>query len=87
ASLGNVDLAPYRATTYDLSVEYYFAPEALLSFAYFYKDISTYVQTTTEPLSYSQLTALNPVAFPAGGRPAGDVYLFSTPTNTPGGPL
>lgn len=87
ASLGNVDLAPYRATTYDLSVEYYFAPEALLSFAYFYKDISTYVQTTTEPLSYSQLTALNPVAFPAGGRPAGDVYQFSTPTNTPGGPL
>ena len=87
ASLGNVELEPYRATTYDLSVEYYFAPEALLSFAYFYKDISTYVQTTTEPLSYSQLTALNPVAFPAGGRPAGDIYQFSTPTNTPGGPL
>lgn len=87
ASLGNVELEPYRATTYDLSVEYYFAPEALLSFAYFYKDISTYVQTTTEPLSYSQLTTLNPVAFPAGARPANDTYQFSTPTNTPGGPL
>jgi len=87
ASLGNVELEPYRATTYDLSIEYYFAPEALLSFAYFYKDISTYVQTTTEGLLYSQLTALNPIAFPAGARPAGDTFQFSTPTNTPGGPL
>ena len=88
ASLGNVELEPYRAKTYDLSVEYYFAPEALLSFAYFYKDISTYVQTTREELTYAQLTALNPIAFPAGGGRDPDLeYVFSTPTNTPGGPL
>jgi TonB-dependent receptor len=87
ASLGNVELEPYRAKTYDLSLEYYFAPEALLSFAYFYKDISTYVQTTQQTLTYAELTALNPVAFPAGARPADREHVFSTPTNTPGGPL
>lgn len=87
ASLGNVELDPFRAKTYDLSIEYYFAPEALLSFAYFYKDISTYVQTTAEPVLYSDLTALNPIAFPAGARPAGATFQFSTPSNTPGGPL
>ena len=87
ASLGNVELEPYRAKTYDLSLEYYFAPEALLSFAYFYKDISTYVQTTQQTLTYAELTALNPIAFPAGARPADREHVFSTPTNTPGGPL
>ena len=88
ASLGNVELEPYRAKTYDLSVEYYFAPEALLSFAYFYKDISTFVQTTQQTLTYGELTALNPVAFPAvSTRPPGSTYVFSTPTNTEGGPL
>ena len=87
ASLGNVELEPFRAKTYDLSVEYYFAPEALLSFAYFYKDISTYVQTTTESVLYSELTARNPVAFPVNARLPGETFQFSTPTNTPGGPL
>lgn len=88
ASLGNVELEPYRAKTYDLSVEWYFAPESLLSFAYFYKDISTYVQTTQQTLTYAELTALNSTAFPAGGgRDPNLQYVFSTPTNTPGGPL
>ncbi|VXB41171.1 TonB-dependent receptor [Brevundimonas sp. G8] len=91
ASRGNVDLDPYRATTYDLSVEYYFAPEALLSFAYFYKDISTYVQTTNQTLTYADLTALNPIVFPVDptnrDRPATSQYVLSTPVNTKGGPL
>ena len=86
ASLGNVDLEPYRADTFDLSLEWYFAPESLLSFAYFYKDISTFVQTTREELSYEELTALNPTAFPPDPRRTAP-HDFSTPTNTPGGPL
>jgi len=88
ASLGNVALEPYRAKTFDLSVEWYFARESLLSFAYFHKDISTYVQTTQQTMTYAQLTALNPVAFPAGGgRDPNLSYVFSTPTNSQGGPL
>ena len=87
ASLGNTQLEPFRAKTYDLSVEWYFAPESLLSFAYFYKDISTYIQTTITKLTYAQLTALNPAAFPAGARDAALQFDYSTPANTPGGPL
>jgi iron complex outermembrane receptor protein len=87
ASLGNVDLDPYRAKTYDLSIEWYFAPESLLSFAYFYKDISTFVQTTQTTLTYAQLTAIDPVAFPVGARPATLAHVFSTQANTEGGPL
>lgn len=87
ASLGNVNLEPYRADTFDLSVEWYFAPESLLSFAFFYKDISSFVQTTQQTLTYAELTALNPTAFPVGARPAGLEHVFSTPTNTAGGPL
>jgi TonB-dependent receptor len=88
ASLGNVALQPYRAKSYDVSLEWYFASESLLSFAYFYKDISTAVQRTQQTLTYSQLTALNAVAFPAGGgRDPNLSYVYSTPTNTPGGPL
>jgi TonB-dependent receptor len=87
ASRGNIELEPYRAKTYDLSLEWYFAPESLLSFAYFYKDISTYVQTTTQEMTYAQLTALDPVAFPAAGRTPTLTYVFSMPKNTEGGPL
>ena len=87
ATRGNIDLKPYRADTYDLSVEWYFAPEALLSFAYFYKDIDTFVQTTNQNVTYADLTALDPVAYPAGGRLPTDPFVFSAPRNTPGGPL
>jgi outer membrane receptor protein involved in Fe transport len=87
ASLGNVELEPYRANTFDFSAEWYFAPESMLAFAWFYKDISTFIQTTQQTLPYSDLTALNPVAFPAGARPADLAHVFSTPSNTPGGPL
>ena len=45
------------------------------------------MQTTTESVLYSELTARNPVAFPANPTRAGDTFQFSTPTNTPGGPL
>lgn len=88
ASLGNVTLEPYRADTVDVSLEWYFAPESLISVAYFYKDISTFVQTTQQTMTYAQLTAMNAEAFPAGGgRDPNLTYVFSTPTNTPGGPL
>jgi iron complex outermembrane recepter protein len=41
-SAGNPRLEPLRADQVDLSVEYYFAPESLLSLAYFRKDLKSY---------------------------------------------
>ena len=41
---GNVELEPWRATTYDLSYEKYFADnKGYVSVAYFYKDLESYI--------------------------------------------
>ncbi|WP_369937060.1 TonB-dependent receptor [Xanthomonas tesorieronis] len=53
ASGGNPDLKPYQSTNYDLAAEWYFAPSSMLSAEVFYRDISSYIvsTTTTEILS------------------------------------
>ncbi len=45
---GNPELKPYRATSYDLSFEWYFNESSLFSVAYFYKDIESFIFTTIE---------------------------------------
>ncbi|MDR6673874.1 TonB-dependent receptor [Xanthomonas sp. 1678] len=53
ASGGNPDLKPYESTNYDLAAEWYFAPSSMLSAELFYRDIGSYIvsTTTTEILS------------------------------------
>jgi len=91
ASIGNVALEPFRANTYDLSLEWYFGEESLLSFAYFHKDIDTYIQILRQDLPYSSLTALNPSAFAPGfctlACSPTTVFQLTTAANTKGGPL
>jgi TonB-dependent receptor len=93
ATIGNVKLDPFRANTYDFSVEWYFAPESLLSFAYFYKDIDSYIQVIRQDLEYQQLTALNPSAFAASFCTAATscspttIFQLTSAMNTEGGPL
>ncbi|MGV9006462.1 MAG: TonB-dependent receptor [Brevundimonas sp.] len=91
ASIGNVKLEPFRATTYDFGIEWYFAPESLLSFAYFYKDIDTYIQIIRQDLAYSDLTALNPSAFApgfcTGVCSSSTIFALTSAVNTEGGPL
>jgi TonB-dependent receptor len=83
-TVGNPYLDPFRATTYDLSAEWYFADESLLSVALFYKDIDTYVQELRQSMSYRDTGLplnLVPEAF-------WDVsFDVRTQVNTPGGPL
>ncbi|MDO9078017.1 MAG: TonB-dependent receptor [Brevundimonas sp.] len=91
ATIGNVKLEPFRATTYDMSVEWYFAPESLLSFSYFYKDIDSYIQILRQDLPYSSLTTLNPSAFApglcTGACSASTIFQLTAAVNTEGGPL
>ena len=91
ATIGNVKLQPFEATTYDFSIEWYFARESLLSFAYFYKDIDTYIQIIRQDLAYSDLTALNPSAFApgfcTGTCSASTIFQLTSAVNTEGGPL
>jgi iron complex outermembrane receptor protein len=80
-------LEPFRAKTYDLGLEWYFAEESLLSVALFYKDIDSFVQTTRQSGTFDQ----NPFGLPESLRPATtspqDDWQFTFPVNTPGGPL
>lgn len=44
---GNPFLEPYRATNYDVAAEWYFAPQAVLSVAWFKKDVSSFTQSAS----------------------------------------
>lgn len=52
---GNPGLDPFRANSFDLAVEWYFADEALLSVGGFYKDAESFFTTgATDIVPYSQ---------------------------------
>lgn len=85
-TLNNPYLDPIRANTADASLEWYFRPGSLLSVAYFYKDIKTYIQRVTSQLPYSALGL--PDALLAGTNTAtSEIFTVSQPINTPGGKL
>jgi TonB-dependent receptor len=99
--VGNPKVNPFRATNYDLSVEWYFAPGALLSAAYFIKDVSNYPQTVSTAATMQSL--LTPEAFTAflqtqapdqqawlvGGGPGGGpgIYGVKQFQDAPGGTI
>ncbi|GMV30377.1 MAG: TonB-dependent receptor [Rhodanobacteraceae bacterium] len=83
---GDPFLDPFRAKTFDLGLEWYFAPESVLGAAFFYKDIESFVQTSreTRPFNTSGLPAS--LLEGTGAAPTDD-FQFNIPTNTPGGKL
>lgn len=83
---GNPLLDPFRATTYDLSAEWYFADNALLGVAFFYKDIDSYIQTLRESRPFNT-TGLPIELLAPVGLPADTPFDITSPVNTPGGPL
>jgi TonB-dependent receptor len=88
-------LDPYRAKAYDLSFEWYFAEDALVSLALFQKDIDSFVQIvrSTDNFSNNGLGLPDSVAIAACGTIIPDPtacladWQFSVPTNTDGGDL
>ena len=86
---GNVNnpfLDPIRAKTVDLALEWYFAEGSLLSVAYFYKDIESFIQRITEQVPYRSLGLPDSLL---DGTPASptDIFTVGRFQNTPGGPL
>ncbi|QBN72840.1 TonB-dependent receptor [Xanthomonas oryzae] len=71
ASGGNPDLRPYESTNYDLAAEWYFAPSSMLSGEVFYRDISSYIVSTT-------VSEFRPADL--RGNEQG-IYQITTPTN------
>lgn len=83
---GNPKLDPFRADTVDLSFEWYFAEESLLSLGLFYKNIDSYIQTSRETRPYN--TSGLPDSLLAGTTAVPtDDFDFTQPLNTPGGEL
>jgi TonB-dependent receptor len=83
---GNPNLDPIEADAFDASVEWYFAPESVVSAGFFYKDVKTYIATlrTTQPFH----TLGIPAAVLTGtGVTPNDDFVFSVPVNSDGGPL
>ncbi|MCX7359267.1 MAG: TonB-dependent receptor [Alphaproteobacteria bacterium] len=91
--IGNPELDPFRARAYDLSLEWYFHDEALLSIAYFYKDVDSFIQTTRQDIAFTgnPYGLSDSVAVAACGAVVGcnaaALWQFSKPENTPGGPV
>ena len=85
-TVNNPFLDPIRATTYDLGFEWYFKPGSLLSFAYFYKDIDTFIQRITSPVVYSELGLPDSLLDGTASAPS-DIFNVSRLENTKGGPL
>jgi TonB-dependent receptor len=92
-TVGNPSLDPFRATSYDLGVEWYFAPESLLSLSLFYKDVDSFVQTLRDqrPFTGNPYGLDDSVAIAACGATAGcspdSIWDFTTPATTEGGPV
>jgi iron complex outermembrane recepter protein len=100
-SAGNPELDPIRAWAYDMAFEWYFAKESLLSLAFFYKKIDSFVETvrTTAPFESNTSNLPDSVAINTCGSSGIDVstpaavasclqgWSLSVPTNTPGGGL
>ena len=85
-SAGDPTLAPTRAKTYDLSLEWYFQQGGLLSGAVFYKDIDSFVQTLAEQVVYTD-TGLPLSLLDGTGLTGTEVFTVTHPVNTKGGPL
>ena len=64
---GNANLSPYESWNYNLSAEYYFAPQSVVAWSVFYKKIDNYIDTAagverlynsikdTSPQSWNQI--------------------------------
>lgn len=87
-SYQNPFLDPTRATAFDTSLEWYFAPESILSLAVFYKDIDSSPITTERTGTYAStglpLSLLVPTS-PAAQDPEGRPWEIRTLENGPGG--
>ncbi|WP_214645525.1 TonB-dependent receptor [Novosphingopyxis iocasae] len=94
-SSGNPFLDPYRATTYDAALEWYFAPGALASVAVFQKDIASFPLSSSFQGTYAQSglpTSLLTVGTPlynavVGGANPSVPIEFRTSVNGPGANL
>jgi TonB-dependent receptor len=83
---GNPYVDPTKATDYDMSFEWYFAPQSAIVVGLFYKDISSFVATTAQQIPFNELGL--PASFLNGTtvQPT-DLFTVTQPVNSRGGSL
>ncbi|WP_232493083.1 TonB-dependent receptor [Novosphingobium kaempferiae] len=89
-NFGNPNLDPTRATTFDISAEWYFAPGALVSVGLFAKKVDSFPIGQTRIGTYASTglpTSLIRPNSPAGADLEGRPWSISQPINGPGGTL
>jgi len=89
-SFGNPLLNPYRATNFDLSFEYYFAPQSLFSIALFRKDVASFTQGRTIIGTYASTglpTSILSPGSPAAQNPEAQLWTIKTTVNGTGAKL
>ena len=84
-TVGNPYLEPFRAKTYDASLEWYHAKNAFVGVGVFQKDIGTYIQTLRTNVPYNQ-TGL-PLSLLPSGFTGEEQFQVTAPINTDGGKL
>ncbi|WP_271166510.1 TonB-dependent receptor [Brevundimonas intermedia] len=83
ASRGNPNLEPYKDTTLDFAVEYYFGDVGLMSASVFHKDIKNFIGSVTlENVPFSETGV--PFSTIPGATAATIVTEFSMPVNVEG---
>ena len=84
-TVGNPYLEPFRAKTYDASLEWYHAKNAFVGVGVFQKNIGTYIQTLRTNVPYNQ-TGL-PLSLLPSGFTGEEQFQVTAPINTDGGKL
>jgi TonB-dependent receptor len=85
-SVGNPNLDPIRATTYDLSLEWYPNKDSLLTVSVFKKDLESWIQSLVRTIPFSE-TGYDVSLLAGTGQNASTPYTVTQPVNTQGGEL
>ncbi len=96
-TINNPYLDPSKAKSYDLGIEWYFAPESALGLAVFRKEVDTFVQTVPDNLTFAELGLTPDLAVQACGTSYSLAttsncnenlkWAVSRPVNAPGGTI
>ncbi|WP_284615426.1 TonB-dependent receptor [Aquabacterium humicola] len=82
---GNPLLKPFRAKTFDTSLEWYHSRNAFVGLGLFHKNINTYIQSLRTNVPYKE-TGL-PLTLLPSNFTGDEVFQVTTPVNTRGGKL
>lgn len=75
---GNPDLKPIRSANYNVSYEWYYAPQAMAAISFFYMDLSSFVGFGTHKATYLDMLKTGQ------GSPVYSEYNITSPINTSG---